>query len=137
MNNQRIVALNKAKELINKRKEKFYSIPEIKEFDDGNIFVKFFKDWKNLINGTNKKTFNQISITNNKEIYLLHIKKGKEIEIHDNLKVRYMCLNGSVQIDFNDEKKVLNSFEYIEIPKYVQHNAIALLDTYIIIIEKY
>lgn len=130
------VAFDKAKRLIEERKKQFNRIPEIQEFDNGNILIQFFEHWDIYWNDLKKRNFESVQ-HDDKSIVAIFAEGEKFIEIGDLSKEKtYVVINGDIEISFFDNSPIkrVGSFQSITIPKDFEHKLKAIRDTYVIVI---
>lgn len=128
-------AFDKAKRLIAERKKRFNRIPEIQEFDNGNILIQFFEHWDVYWDKLKKRDFQPLQ-QDNKSIVAIYVEAGKTIDVEDLSKSKtYMIINGELEITVNDSKQTVQTFQSISIPKDFHHVVNVIRDTYVIIVS--
>lgn len=128
-------AFDKAKRLIAERKKRFNRIPEIQEFDNGNILIQYFEHWDMYWDKLKKRNFEPIQ-QDHKSIFAIYAEAGKTIEVEDTSKSKtYMIINGELEITINDTKQKILSFQSISIPQNLNHTVDVIRDTYVIIVN--
>ena len=136
---ERKSAIEKVKKLVNDRKESLSNkIPQVNEFEDGNIIIQYFKDWHNFLENTKRKI---IFENEHKLVEIIFAKKGVVVEPQDfDCKKTYVVLNGRIKLDFEDKTREvveLNDFTGLDIPYGVIHGGRVLKDSYVLVIEEF
>lgn len=130
--------LAEIKESINKRKEYLLNkIPVVHTINDG-IIIRFFSGWSDNKNNTIKyiDINNDENETSNKSFYFF-LPKGSLFDVTEqNYIDELICLEGKLQLHYNNNIKILNSFSKFNIPKYTKHYGIALENTYLLVSSK-
>ncbi len=133
----RDLLLDDIKKSISKRKEQLFNkIPIVHTISDG-IVIRFFYGWSD----NEEDTIKYIDIHNedeskNKSFYFF-LPKGSVFDVEaDNYIDELICLEGKLQLNYNNNIKTLNSFTKFNIPKNTKHYGIALENTYLVISSK-
>ena len=137
MSTERTNIINDIKNAINKRKEILLKkIPLVHTLNDG-IVIRFFNGWED----SEYSDIKFIEIVNSRleddKTYYFFLPRGsifsvKEHEYEETL----ICLDGKVQLNIEDEVKMMNSFTKHHIPPQKKHYGIAMNDTYMLVNRK-
>lgn len=137
MSTERTNIINDIKNGINKRKEILLKkIPLVHTLNDG-IVIRFFNGWED----SEYSDIKFIEIVNSRleddKTYYFFLPRGsifsvKEHEYEETL----ICLDGKVQLNIEDEVKMMNSFTKHHIPPQKKHYGIAMNDTYMLVNRK-
>ena len=140
MTQERKDAFKKVKELISLKQEFFLNnFPIIHEIEDG-LIIRFFTTWEDskIYPGVKIRRIENKAINKNEKILLSFIPKGTIFDSHShNFKECFICLDGEMDIKIDDQMHILENFSKLTIDKNITHSAIAVKDTYLIVICKY
>lgn len=135
MNKQSLIS--DIKSSINKRKEYLISkMPLVHTINDG-IIIRFFNGW----NDSEHKDVKYINITNENQIntkaFYFFLPKGSIFDVREHkYEEQLICLDGKIQLHYNDNIKILNSFSRFNVPSNTKHYGIALDNTYMVVISE-
>lgn len=139
MYNDRQKIINEIKDSINKKKNRLLNqLPVVHSINDG-IIIRFFDNWNNSIHNDNIKYIEIVDDKNpDQKTYYFFLPKGSifDIKKHDNIE-NIICLEGKVQLHYNQSSQILNSFNRTTIPPHTSHYGIALNNTYLVVSSKY
>lgn len=130
-------AFDKAKRLIAERKKRFNRIPEIQEFDNGNILIQYFEHWDiHWENNLKRRDFQSIQ-KDNKNIVTIYAEAGQTINVENpNTSKTYLIINGELSVIFEDSTQTISTFQSISVPQNLNHTIQAVRDTYVIIVSE-
>lgn len=130
--------INDIKNAINKRKDFLLSqLPLIHTINDG-IIIRFFYGWSE----SEHKNVKYIEIKNNSEdktkTYYFYLPKGSVFDVREHAYIEdIICLEGKIQLHYDDKTKILYSFSKESIPPKTKHYGIAIENTYLVVTSKF
>ena len=137
ISNEKKRLLNVIKEQIYKRKKILLEkLPIIHTINDG-IIIRFFDEWKKI----GEENIRYIQIKNDKDLdnktYYFFLPKNSMFDINNNKNIEtIICLEGKIELHFNNKIKLLNSYNKLNIPQNTNHYGIAIENTYLIVSYK-
>lgn len=139
VNDEKTRLINEIKDQINKRKNYLLNqLPIVHTINDG-IIIRFFDEWEESEYEDVK--YIEIENTNDEDegikTYYFFLPKGSIFDIKEHTNIETMiCLEGKMQIHYDDKVKMLNSYSRFTIPENTKHYGIAIQNSYMIVSSK-